>query len=487
MSKRIKYSLLIFFFVKIFSVFFYNNISAQNEFVSIKEGWFYFEGETKKFIGLNAYYLQSEAARGRRYIIDETLDAARDMGAIVVRTWAFYESGDDNNAAIRYSPSSYNENGLKALDYVVFKAAEKNIKLILTLANNFNDFGGIAQYIRWANEYIPIENYSYAKIDFFINESIKNWYKEYIYILLNRTNYYTGVKYKDEPAIFAFELINEANARGFNSDIIYNWYSEMSDYFRAVNQNHLLTTGEIGFDDNSISYSDVNMFYNGRGFLFNGYEGTSYYKNCSIKDIDFASFHLYPSGWGFSNRAGITWIKDHYKIASNFGKLSLLGECGVKNNKEQIYEEWFSEIAKLKGLSILVWQYLHNDVINNDGYGFSNEDEGIVSLIKEYNNIYAENNFQEIIPAKTALYQNFPNPFNPVTKIIYDLDEDGEIILELFNILGERVAILDKGYKTKGVHEALLSFNGNYLSSGVYIYRLKTRSSSFERKMLLLK
>ncbi|MBN1162992.1 MAG: T9SS type A sorting domain-containing protein [Candidatus Krumholzibacteriota bacterium] len=89
------------------------------------------------------------------------------------------------------------------------------------------------------------------------------------------------------------------------------------------------------------------------------------------------------------------------------------------------------------------------------------------------------------IPAVSSLAQNYPNPFNPVTQIKYQLARDCHVRLEVFNILGQKVAILvderqEAGYKT-------ISWNAGSLSSGIYFYRLRAGDFRQTRKMVLLK
>ncbi|TVQ10405.1 MAG: T9SS C-terminal target domain-containing protein [Balneolaceae bacterium] len=89
------------------------------------------------------------------------------------------------------------------------------------------------------------------------------------------------------------------------------------------------------------------------------------------------------------------------------------------------------------------------------------------------------------IPGRVELYQNYPNPFNPLTVIGFTLPADGEVRLEVFNILGERVAVLADERRPAGTHQ--VSFNASRLSSGVYLYRLTTGDRVQTRKMVLIK
>jgi hypothetical protein len=83
------------------------------------------------------------------------------------------------------------------------------------------------------------------------------------------------------------------------------------------------------------------------------------------------------------------------------------------------------------------------------------------------------------------LEQNYPNPFNPTTQINYYVAEGGLVKLQVFNILGMEVATLVNEYKPAGSYQ--VSFDGNDLSSGVYIYNLSVNDFTNTRKMILEK
>jgi hypothetical protein len=90
------------------------------------------------------------------------------------------------------------------------------------------------------------------------------------------------------------------------------------------------------------------------------------------------------------------------------------------------------------------------------------------------------------IPASYLLLQNFPNPFNPLTTIRFSLPESGLVKINVYNILGERVAQLVNAELNAGRYEAV--FEGSRFASGVYIYTLDVQDKYFEaKKMILLK
>ena len=90
------------------------------------------------------------------------------------------------------------------------------------------------------------------------------------------------------------------------------------------------------------------------------------------------------------------------------------------------------------------------------------------------------------IPNKYVLYQNYPNPFNPGTEIRFDLPKSGNVKLEIFNSLGEKVAVLYDGFMEAG-YGKVVRWNANGFPSGVYYYRLTADEFVDVKKMVLMK
>ncbi len=89
------------------------------------------------------------------------------------------------------------------------------------------------------------------------------------------------------------------------------------------------------------------------------------------------------------------------------------------------------------------------------------------------------------IPKEVYLHQNYPNPFNPTTSIPFGLDEDSDVSLIVYDMLGRKVQTLVSGFRSAGNHE--IQFNTGRLASGVYVYRLTTSKGTFLKKMTLIK
>ncbi|UCC79025.1 MAG: T9SS type A sorting domain-containing protein [Candidatus Zixiibacteriota bacterium] len=96
-----------------------------------------------------------------------------------------------------------------------------------------------------------------------------------------------------------------------------------------------------------------------------------------------------------------------------------------------------------------------------------------------------ENEIVDFMPDEIKLLQNYPNPFNAETNIEFYLSENSNVSVEIFNVLGERIADLLNEPLISGKH--VLPWDASEQSSGVYFYRISTGGSSFCRKMLLLK
>ena len=93
-------------------------------------------------------------------------------------------------------------------------------------------------------------------------------------------------------------------------------------------------------------------------------------------------------------------------------------------------------------------------------------------------------------PQKYVLNQNYPNPFNPSTTIKYSLAKPNNVTITIYNILGTKICTLINSYQTSGEHSIKWDAkddNNNFVSSGIYIYKLETGDVNLMKKMILLK
>ncbi|KAK1378299.1 Mannan endo-1,4-beta-mannosidase [Heracleum sosnowskyi] len=289
--------------------------------------------------GWNSYWLMQDSLNGpSNSRVSEMMKRGAQMGMTVCRTWAFND-GDSPNA-LQVSPGVFNERVFKGLDYVIVEARRHRIRLILSLVNNLKAFGGKAQYVRWAKE--AGVNVSSSTDSFFSNAVIKNYYKAYVKAVVTRRNSLSGVKYSEEPAIFAWELINEPRCESSSSaPALENWIKEMAAYVKTS-------------------------------------LGSDFIQNSAIENIDFASVHAYPHSWiplsdldakvdYLSN-----WMDAHIRdgedvlkkpvLFSEFGSLlrkKLEGPYDRDILLKQVYDKIYESAKKREaGAGVLIWQLL---------------------------------------------------------------------------------------------------------------------------------
>ncbi|KAK1315706.1 Mannan endo-1,4-beta-mannosidase 6 [Acorus calamus] len=239
--------------------------------------------------GWNSYWLMSEAATGRAGRVEEMLRRGRAMGLFVCRTWAFSDGG--GSGALQISPGRLDFRVFQALDYVIYEARRNQIRLILCLVNDLNAFGGKAQYVKWAES--AGVNTSSMEDPFFAHPIIKGYYKDYVKAILTRKNSFSGVRYSDEPAIFAWELMNEPRCvSNASASLLQAWITEMAAYVKSMDQNHLVTVGLEGFYGSKRS----DRLGTNPG-VWAASLGSDFIQNSAIDHIDFASAHAYPDTW----------------------------------------------------------------------------------------------------------------------------------------------------------------------------------------------
>ncbi|XP_038681023.1 mannan endo-1,4-beta-mannosidase 4-like [Tripterygium wilfordii] len=275
--------------------------------------------------GFNAYWMMMMASDpSTRTKVSTTFQQASKAGMNVARAFAFTDGG---YSPLQSSPGVYNENMFKGLDYVIAEAKKYGIYVRLCMVNNWKALGGKAQYVQWAKErgqQVGEED------DFFTNAVVKQYYKNHVKTVLTRINTITGVAYKDDPTIFAWELMNEPRSTtDLSGKQVQSWVEEMAAYLKSIDQNHLLDIGLEGFYGVSRNQDNPN------GFIF----GTDFISNNQVKHIDFATIHVYPESWlPNATQEGrsaflFKWIQDHIQdTASMVKKPLVLGEFGRSLN-----------------------------------------------------------------------------------------------------------------------------------------------------------
>jgi hypothetical protein len=144
------------------------------------------------------------------------------------------------------------------------------------------------------------------------------------------------------------------------------------------------------------------------------------------------------------------------------------------------------------------WQYDATSVGTALTFGDINGDGGLdlimgVSgepcIMVFYNNLTSVDD-KKIIPDKTFLAKNYPNPFNTMTKISFYIDKTSTVEIKVYDIRGRSITALTGGVYQKGYHSITwngTNGNGRDVASGIYFYRLVTEDQTFTERMVLLK
>ncbi|KAL5778615.1 hypothetical protein ACOSQ2_009352 [Xanthoceras sorbifolium] len=340
--------------------------SAPSGFVQTRNTQFVLNGSPFLFNGFNSYWLIHVAAQpSERYKITNVFREAAATGLSVCRTWAFSDGGDQ---ALQISPGVYSEPVFQGLDFVISEAKKFGIHLILSLSNNYHDFGGRPQYVSWARAAGVSIN---GDDDFYTNSVVKGYYKNHIKKVLTRINTITRIAYKDEPTIMAWELINEPRCQAdYSGKTLNGWVQEMASYLKSIDNRHLLEIDMEGFYGDSVP--DRKQFNP-------GYQvGTDFISNNLINEIDFTTIHAYPDQWVFgqSDEAEmqflLRWMTSHWTDSKNIVKKPLIfsefgksdGDAGYNINvRDSFLNTVYTSIYNLakNGGTIgggLVWQLL---------------------------------------------------------------------------------------------------------------------------------
>lgn len=316
--------------------------------------------------GWNSYWLLSARSPS---LSAEMLRRGRRMGLTICRTWAFSDGGP---GALQISPGRFSEPVFQMLDYVIYESRRNHVRLILCLVNNLDNFGGKAQYVQWAQA--AGVNVTNSTDSFFFHPTIKGYYMEYVKAILTRRNTYSGIKYCDEPAIFAWELMNEPRCVSNSSGpYIQSWIEEMAAYIKSLDRKHLITVGTEGF------------YGPGRGERLGVNPGdwaasvcSDFIQNSAVKDIDFASVHAYPDSWlpkaSMEEKVKYlsVWVDSHLNDSEYvLRKPVLFTEVGYLQHAEAnstvdgdillkvVYDKLYDSAKKLQaGSGALIWQLM---------------------------------------------------------------------------------------------------------------------------------
>lgn len=282
--------------------------------------------------------------------IEERFAQMAKNGVTVCRTWGF---SSETWHGFETAPGKYSEAQFMLFDYIMSCAEKYHIKMIITLENFWDAYGGIDEKLNWAGK--NSGNYK-ARCEWFTNADCQKWYQDYIKHFVTRVNYFTGETYKDDPDIFAWDLMNEPRYQDFSTEenasgkTLRKWADASGKYLKSLDPNHMVCAGIEGHEAK---------------YGFGGNEGNPFVYLQQSPYIDFCSAHPYPSeGW-----AGLTpegnaklvraWIKDAHEVV---GKPIVIGEFNAHNNLpyekyEAFWRSVYDTIYEEDAAGALFWEF----------------------------------------------------------------------------------------------------------------------------------
>lgn len=376
--------------------------------------------------GANAYDLftfgsgsgDTETAYMDKTRIDAHFARMRDDGVDVVRLWMF--SHEDWHG-FEKTEGVYNEQQFAQFDYIIESARTHGMRLMPVFENYWEAYGGIDTRLRWQG----LSGGQPARAAFFDKSRCPGCftsYKNYVSYALNRTNHYSGVKYKDDPTIFAWDLMNEPRYEAQSPEenvegtTLRAWVDEMGAFVKKIDPNHLLGAGIEG---------------HGTQYGFGGDEGNPFVHLQQSPYLDFTSAHPYPTEqWADltldeTKKLIRDWISDsHDKV----GKPFFMGEFNVHNvDRAAWWSEIYADFEAAGGDGSAFWWYQDREI---DGkFGVSQGDPELAAFRDHSANMAVKSGrTPTTTPSPTAEPTPTPTPTPTATapcRISYQLSDWG--------------------------------------------------------------
>ncbi len=192
------------------------------------------------FSGTNPWRLPDE------FEIRDALTTVKQMGGKVARIYVFsVKKPSDTPDIVRHvkAPGVFDEEAFRTFDKVLQVANEVGVRLIIPFVDNWHWWGGPAEYAAFREK---------SKDEFWTDRRLIDDFKQTVAFVINRTNTFTGVPYREDKAILAWETGNELAAP-------FAWTREIAAYVKGLDKNHLLVDGALGRGLSQEALDDPNL------------------------------------------------------------------------------------------------------------------------------------------------------------------------------------------------------------------------------------
>jgi len=214
--------------------------NGEFRFISFNIPNLHYIEDNMPFAEMNPWRLPNE------FEIADALKAVRQMGGQVVRTYTLsVRVAGENSSIPRHiiGPGQFNEKAFEALDMVLAVANQKGIRVIIPFIDNWKWWGGIEAAAAFRGK---------KPQDFWTDPQLFEDYKKIVSFVINRTNSVTGIKYRDDRAVFAWETGNELVCP-------HEWTTKAAVYIKSLDNNHLVLDGFHATNLRDESIQDENI------------------------------------------------------------------------------------------------------------------------------------------------------------------------------------------------------------------------------------
>ena len=319
-----------------------NDRPRSASFVRTRGNQFVIGDRPFRFVGANVAVMYRDEDRAA---MPETLARASQAGIRVVRVWASGEGGPNDVGPVsdfadwprthpfRFAPDTWNEEAFVYLDKVIAEAERNKLLVQLCLVNTWRDTGGVTQYLRWAGINDAADDKFAFGINperamlFYTNEETRRLYRQHVEKIVTRRNSVTGKLYRDDPTVFGWELMNEAQVVTGRWAERRAWFREMSAYLKSLDPNHMVTPGDWGYRTAA--------------------ERREWLADHQLANIDYCDVHNYPrpdeNSFVDSPTAMREFIDNRVAAAYSIRKPLVVGEFGMGLEGHNGYSqtEWF--------------------------------------------------------------------------------------------------------------------------------------------------
>ncbi len=189
---------------------------------------------------------------------EDLVKAVAQMGGQVMRTYTFsVRSATEGSNQEKYilGKDEYNETAFVRLDNLLALCHKYGVRLIIPFIDPYTYNGGVPAFL----SYFGIKATGDKDQDmttFLSNDEVQASFRNFVSTVLNRTNTITGVKYKDDPAILAWESGNELSG----NNVVYNkWMRELAAFLKSIDSNHLVLDGFFGVRDQALEDENIDI------------------------------------------------------------------------------------------------------------------------------------------------------------------------------------------------------------------------------------